>query len=306
MKKLFIALILLALSPAYGQKWVDLGNAYWRVSPFNKIDGFSEKRTMNMFVGDAKAPIVLGEKNILIIGIEYQYTSITSKSIFFPDYRFSSSMLQLGLEHKWNERSKMLFMFVSRFNTDYQYIGYQSFQWGGLAFGTTSRSENFDWKYGLYYNGELFGPMVVPLFGFNWKINEKWRFKMVIPLNLELSYKPNNWLRTGARFDGINASYTYQTLPGDVTTNGYIDKADNNAWAFCEFHLGKNVWFHVKAGHSILRKYRYFSDGDKMNLKLGPINIGDNRNSDNPKAVPILFKNGWSFEGRIIYRLPID
>lgn len=306
MKFFLIPLSILMLTTSFAQNWIDLANVYWRISPSNDIEHVpNEKRDMNMYVADAKLPIVIGEKDVFILGLEYQYTTISSRTTsILPDYSFSSSMLQLGWEHKWNQKSKMLFMAIPRFNSDYNAIQLHHFQLGGLALGTTKRSENFDWKYGMYYNGELFGPMFVPLFGFNWKINEHWRFKMIIPLNFELSYRPKNWIRIGIRFDGINASYAYQTLPG-LSGDQYIDKADNNAWAFSEFHLGKNIWFHLKAGHSVLRKYRYFNEGDKMNVKLGPVNIGDERNANDPKAVPVLFENGWSFEARFIYRLPL-
>ena len=63
----------------------------------------------------------------------------------------------------------------------------------------------------------------------------------------------------------------------DDAGNRYLDKADNNVWAFAEFHLGKNIWFHVKAGHSVLRKYRQYNMDDEMTLKLGPVNVGDDR-----------------------------
>lgn len=290
---------------AFSQNHIDLANAYWRVSPNNSIEGSTQKRNFNMFVVDAKLPIVLNDENVFITGVEYQHntTDFSDNSLSeFGRYEFASTTLQLGLEHKWNQRSKMLFMGFGRLNTDYNNVGISHFQLGGLAFGTTKRSENFDWKYGLYYNGEFFGHMFVPLFGFNWKINDKWRLKTVIPINLELAYYPNSWFRGGLRFDGVNGSYQVM-LPNPILSNPqrHIDKADNNVWLFTEFNLGKNVWFHLKGGHSVLRKYRFYENNEKLALKLGPVNIGDDR----PESIP-LFENGWSFECRFIYRLPLD
>ena len=307
MKTLLTTLCLLTLTVVNAQNWIDLANVFWRVSPYNGIEGSTEKRHLNTYVADAKLPVVINDKNVFILGLEHQHNTITStaSSALYPNYTFSSSMMQLGWEHKWNDRSKMLFMAIPRFNSDYKDVSLRHFQLGGLALGTTKRNENFDWKYGLYYNGELFGPMFVPLFGFNWKMNDHWRFKLIVPLNFELSYKPGDRFRAGIRFDGVNASYAYQAIEGVPLSNGYIDKADNNAWLFSEFHFGKNIWFHLKAGHSVLRKYRYFTEGDKMSMKLGPVNIGDDRNFNDPKTVPVLFKNGFSFEARFIYRLPL-
>ena len=144
--------------------------------------------------------------------------------------------------------------------------------------------------------------MFVPLFGFNWKINEKWRFKMVVPVNFELSYQPFKRFRTGVRFDGVNGSYRVNHDKNSGANNPhYIDKADNNAWLFSEFNLGKNVWMHAKVGYSVLRKYRIYQGDDRMTAKLGPVNISDNRTN-----TTYMFNNGMSFEFRFIYRLPLD
>ena len=70
MKIIQLTLCLLAFNVSFSQKWVDLGNVYWRTSPFNSIENSTEKRNMNMFVVDAKAPVVLNEKNILVVQSE--------------------------------------------------------------------------------------------------------------------------------------------------------------------------------------------------------------------------------------------
>ena len=189
-------------------------------------------------------------------------------------------------------------MSMTRLNSDFSSIDASHFQQGGLALGTTSRNENFDWKYGLYYNAEFFGPMFVPLFGFKWKINEHWRFKVVVPVNLEISYTTDKNLIAGLKFEGVNGSF--RTNQNAMGVDSYIDKADNNLWAFTEFEMGKNVWFHLKAGYSILRKYRMYSNDDTIDWKLGPVNFGNDRVDVSPA-----FDNGLSFEARMIYRLPL-
>ena len=123
--------------------------------------------------------------------------------------------------------------------------------------------------------------------------------KTVLPINLELTYQPKDWFRTGLFFEGINASY--RVFNYSTNENDYLDKADNNLSLFSEFHLGKNIWFHIKAGTSIIRSYRTFENSEQMTVKFGPVNIGDNR----PKTSP-MFNDGLFVESKIIYRLPID
>jgi hypothetical protein len=310
MKYLLIISVLLSQFVSFAQNHIDLANVYWRYSPANAIEGYNLERDFSMYVMDFKLPVVLNDDNVFITGIEYQHNITTTREtginpIIKPrDYEFASSTLQLGLEHKWNTKSKMLFMAFGRLNTNYKNISTDHFQLGGLALGTTSRSDKFDWKYGLYYNGEFFGPMLVPLFGFNWAINDKWRLKTVLPINLELSYRATERFTAGLRFDGVNGSYRGESSLdplSSIANNEYLDKADNNVWLYSEFNLGKNVWFHVKAGHSVLRKYRFYDNNEKLALKLGPVNIGDDR----PEAINQI-ENGFSFECRFIYRLPLD
>jgi len=297
--KLLISFVLVS-TISFSQNWVDLGNAFWRFSPYNSVDSSSEQRNLSTFVFNAKVPLVLNEENLLIAGLEHQYNSVSASksSSDFNKLEFSSTMFQFGWEHKWNEKSKMLFMTIGRLNSNFVSVDDKHFQLGGLALGTTKKSEDFQWKYGIYYNGEYFGPMIVPLFGFNWRMNEKWRLKMVIPMNLEVSYFPGKRFRTGLFFEGVNASY--RIVHNDIDNDFYVDKADNNLSYFSEFNLGKNIWFHVKAGYSILRGYDTYENEEQLSLKIGPINIGNNR-----PDTPPMFENGWSVEARMIYRLPL-
>ena len=300
MKAILFLSLLLFSTFTFSQNWVDLGNIIWRFSPFNSVDSTNEQRNFSTYTINVKAPLVLNDENLLIVGLEHQYNTVTASksSSEFNKLEFSSSMLQFGWEHKWNEKSKMLFMSLGRLNSDLKNITGNHFQLAGLALGTTKRSENFQWKYGVYYNGEYFGPMIVPLFGFNWKMNDKWRLKTVIPMNLELSYYPSDKFRTGLFYQGVNASYRLGSNEGLNTY--YIDKSDNNVSLFTEINLGNNIWFHLKAGYSVLRVYSVYDSMEQLGLKIGPVSLDNNR----PETIP-LFNDGGSIEVRVIYRLPL-
>lgn len=299
-------LILLVCIPfvSASQNWVDLVNIYWRPSPYNQIEANDLQRNFSIYAADLKVPIPVNDDNTIYTSVAYDRTEINY--VDPPTWAFNvlplhSFQLQAGLIHQWNDKFKSFFIAIGRLNSDLRNIESSHLQLGGLNLNHYERSKDFIWQYGLYYNAEFFGPMFVPLFGFNWKINEEWRLKMVIPVNLELAYHPKNWFRTGLRFDGVNGSYRSITNGTIWHPERYCDRADNNVWLFSEFNLGANIWFHLKAGHSVLRKYRYYDNSDRMALKLGPVNIGDNRTQQVP-----LFENGWTFETRLIYRLPLD
>lgn len=299
-----LVILLAAAKIGFTQNFVDLANVYWRMSPGNAVEGSDEKVNFNTRAMDAKIPVKISDKLILLPGTELANNSIVNSN--GNSWVFSSVALQLGLEYKWSDRFKSVFMVIPKYSTTFTGgVDSKDLQFGGLTLNTFKRSDNFDWRFGAYVNSELFSVMIVPLFGFNWKMNEKWRWKMLIPVNLELSRIMNKRWIAGLLFIGANASYRmrqqlnpYATYPENYQP--YMDKADNNAWLYSDIYLTKNLVLNLKAGYSVLRKYRLYNEDDKLDLKLGPVNLGNDR-----ADVPALMKNGLSFEARFIFRMPL-
>jgi hypothetical protein len=300
--KIFQTLLILLFSGILNaQNFVDLANVYWRTSPSSSIEGSTNKVDFNTWAMDAKAPIVLSEKLTLLPGFELTNNRISNST---DTWIFSSTTLQLGAEMKWTDQFKSVFMFTPKLSSTFTGgVDSKDLQFGGVILNTKRRNENFDWRFGAYVNGELFSVMIVPLLGFNWKINDAWRLKTLIPVNLELSRIMHKKWIAGLLFIGANASYRmrqqlnpFTTFPGNYQP--YLDKADNNAWIYSDIYLTKNIVLNLKAGYSVLRKYRFYDEDDKLGLKLGPVNLGNDRADS-----PALMNNGFSFEGRLIFRL---
>jgi hypothetical protein len=304
MKRLLLIVFIMSVTVGLAQNFIDLANVYWRTSPGNSVDGSGEKVNFNTWALDAKVPLVLSDKLVLIPGFELTHNRISTTDS--TNWVFSSATLQLGAEVRWTERFKSVFMFTPKLSSTFTGgVDSKDLQFGGLTLNTLQHTENFDWRFGAYVNAELFSVMIVPLFGFNWKINEKWRLRTLIPVNLELSRIMHKKWIAGLLFIGANASYRMRqqinpnTLyPGNYQP--YMDKADNNAWLYSDIYLTKNLVLNLKAGYSVLRKYRLYDDGDKLDLKLGPVNIGNDRFD-----APALMNNGLSFEMRLLFRMPL-
>lgn len=305
MKPNLLVLFLSVMLNASGQKYIDLANVYWRTSPQNSLMGSNDKINFNTYAFDAKLPIVLNDKTALIFGFDIANNAINNTTTN-KSWIFSNAILQVGVEQKWNDNLKTLAMVLPKLSSNFTGgIGSRDFQFGAVIYNTKKRSEKFEWKYGAYVNSELFSVMVVPLFGFNWQMNEKWKMKTMLPVNLEITRVMNKKWIAGFLFIGANASYNLSQQINPNTTyptnqNPYMDKADNNAWLYSDIYITKNLVLNLKAGHSVLRKYRIYNQDDKLGLKIGPVNIGDDR-----FETPNLLDNGWSFETRLIFRLPL-
>lgn len=293
-KLLLLILTLFLPLQSICQEEVDLVNVYWRPSPVNRTAASSEERfDFNLYGADFKLPIPLNKKksHTLIFGSEYQHLSFTSESFGLS---VNAWQFQLGYQYK-KSGFKSLFMVLPKIAaTSFSEDNAPYLQFGALSLSTKNRSPSFSWKFGAYYNTEFFGSMFVPLFGFDWRINERHRLKVVVPVDAEYTYALGEKIRMGLRFQGVNASYRIQE---DL----YLDRADNNIWLFGEWYVTKNIVFHAKAGHSVLRKYKIYQNDRRMGLKLGPINILDDRGPSEP-----LFKEGWSFELRLLVRIRVS
>ena len=133
MKNYLIVCLLILSSISFGQDWIDLANVYFRTSPFNSIQGSSDQRHLNSVTANIKLPKVIDENNVILFGLEHQYNSIVSpSSSSLVDLEFSSTMLQIGWEHKWNKKTKILFMSMTRLNSDFKNVGILHFQQGGV------------------------------------------------------------------------------------------------------------------------------------------------------------------------------
>ncbi|MFT6719072.1 MAG: hypothetical protein ACJAY8_001472 [Sphingobacteriales bacterium] len=304
MKNCLFLFALLFSSSLFAQKSVDLFNVFYRTSPNAGVLGSEDERQLTSFVVNGKAPLVIDSNNIIIVGLEYQNSRISQNksNAFFHDIQFNSTMLQLGYDHKFNPKTKALFMGMFRINSDFVDVNRDHLQTAGLVLVTSKKTEQFAWQFGAYANTEFFGLMVVPLIGFNWEINPKWRLKMLAPVNMELGYMPNAKSRMGFRYEGNNSTFFQRSAASNFPSlnDQYLDKADNNVWLFYERQIVKNIWLHAKAGYSVLREYRNFNTDDKIDFRISPVSLGDNRNSH-----AMYMANSTSFEIRMIYRLPI-
>lgn len=292
MKSILIVGILIVNS-LFAQDYIDLFQTYTRYSPANNSEYF-EKVEYLQFGGEAKLPIVLKNKNVIIIGGEFNALHFDARH----DTQFHEKLYEtrglFGYKHNWSEKWNTLTVFAPKLTGEYKTIKTENFQFGGLVLNSFKKSEHLELKFGAYFNQESFGPMIVPLLGWNWKVNDSWRIKGTLPVNLDIIHSGEQ-LNYGLQFIGKNASF----LKSTAGKSQYVDMADNNVWAFGEFKLTKNWLIHAKAGHSVLRKFSFYDEGNQMNMKLGPVNIGDNRATGTP-----WFNNGWSFEMRMIYRFP--
>lgn len=139
-------------------------------------------------------------------------------------------------------------------------------QWqvGGAILVAWKKSPVITWKAGLYVNGEYFGLFVVPLLGFDWKINPGTRLFGVLPGSATLEKKISPHFYGGGTYRSATNSFAKETR--DV----YWRINENQLGLYLDYYCNKNIVLTAEAGHSLFRRIRitqYANSGiEKINL----------------------------------------
>ncbi len=292
MKKINLLLVLTLLAVVVNaQKYTDLFSAGVQYSPSNVYKtGNATCDIIDQNYG-AKAPLKVNATDYALVGFSANHLSFSGDSSFSGS-GFTALTLQLGYIANFG-RYNITAVALPKISSDFADITHRSFQMGGLLVFSVKHSDNFKLKYGCYYNQEFFGPLIVPIIGLDWKVNEKFRIFGNLPITATGEYTFSNRFSAGVFFNANTASYLYdkQRL--------YIHKSSQELSAYGDLYVTKNLVFQTKLGYTIGRKFELFNLADKIDAKL-ITTFGDNRTLLNPN----LIKDGFIAEVKLIFRVP--
>lgn len=241
-------------------------------------------------------PVVLNERTAIVTGIRgNNWTVNYSPEQVWPTSYYSLG-LTLGVNHKISDKNSFLFVALPRLNSDYNNINANAFQLGFLTTYSTRSNKNFLWKLGLYFNTEFFGPFVVPIFGLDWKLNEKLSITGDLPIYGKVNYQFTPGLASGVGYIALVSSYR---LTGDFN-DAYTSRFAIEPYLYADVKLFKNTYFNAKAGYAISRKYPVYAKEDKIDWQLSFIKFGDDRTQLNP-----VIENGAFIEFSLAYKIDL-
>ncbi len=292
-KHFFTALLLLLIVSVNGQQYTDIISVGIQYSPSNGFKtGNSKVNIIDQNFG-AKAPIKVNKSDYALIGFSENHLSFSGDSL--PGgTSFTALTLQLGYIANFG-RYNLTTVLLPKISSDFAHLTDRNFQMGGLVVFTVKHSDNFKIKYGCYYNQEFFGPLIVPIIGLDWKVNEKLRIFGNLPITATAEYRISERFSSGIFFNANTTSYLYDKQ------RQYIQKNTQEISAFGDVYLTKNLVFQAKIGHTIGRKYDLFNLSDKIGAKM-IATFGDNRQQLNTNVL----KDGLIGEIKLIFRVPTN
>lgn len=299
-KSILILLYCLNTIFIFSQNYVDLLKLNLNTTNLNTFDSSSSKTQVNELMLDFTIPIKLNEKTSLISGLIYE--NIQTK--LFEDGNvktFGSTTLKVGANKLINDRWSATAVLLPKIASDYKSISGKDIQFGAIGIMKYKKSDNKNFKFGLYYNSELFGPFFVPMIGMYYlSPNKKFETNIMLPLQADVNYKLIPFINFGLNFNGQIRSYHLTDVTPSFKST-YIARSTNELYAYLKFNTTKNISITIKVGQSIGRTYNVFDEGDKVTFGLPATFIGGKRQQLNTN-----FSYGMIFQATLLYRFNLE
>ena len=299
-KKILLINFILISTYSFCQNYIEIFKINGNTTPYNSFDTSSSKTKINQLDVDLTVPIKLNDKLSIITGIIYE----DIKAKLFEDgeiKRFGSTTIKLGANKKFNDKWAGTLVALPKIASDYLQISNKDFQLGALGLFKYKKNDNLSYKFGLYYNAELFGPFFVPMLGFYYlSPNKKFESNIMMPLQADINYKISSFICIGINFNGQTRSYHLTNVKPEYHST-YISKVSNDFYGYLKFNIKKGLSIQTKFGQSIGRSLKVYDENDKVKFGLPATYIGPKRNQLNTK-----FANGFIFQLSLSYKVFLD
>jgi hypothetical protein len=239
----------------------------------------SGAQTSDLFV-NAFIPKVLKSGNTFFVRAHYEKLSMQRDSLS-ADY--SSITLPIGMQVQLkNPKVKFTGLVIPKIaGADLGASFSDIFQIGVFSLFTVTESEKFRYKFGLYYNRDLFGNFFVPMVGIDWKVTDRFLLYGTLPNSLKASYAivPSR-INAGLAFRSLTRSFRGE----DVNT--FVRYNELQFKTFFDFYISKKNVVFVEGGYFLGKTPLLYNNSDVKNP------LQDNLLKEG-KAFPLI-NAGWA------------
>ena len=264
-KYILLIRLFLAGSFAFSQNYVDLLKVSASTTPNNTFDSSDVKTRINDLLVDLTVPVKINEGFSVLTGVIYEdmQTKLFADGIV---KNFGSTTVKLGFNKQLTEKWSTTVVALPKIASDYNSFNQKDFQVGGIALFKFKKRDNLNFKTGLYYNSELFGPLFVPMLGLYYQSpNKKLEVNIMLPLQADVNYQVLPFMNVGCNFNGQIRSYHLNHI-SDANPNTYVTKSTNELFAYVKFNVTKSICLQTKLGQSFGRSYKVYDEADKVSF----------------------------------------
>jgi len=245
--------------------------------------------------GNLTIPVPLNDNLTLLSGLIYELSTAS----FNPGRKEESLTgltLKLGANVTHNSKWSGTYLLLPKLSSDLKKLAKKDFQFGAVVLMKYNKSNRMNYRFGIYSNGELLGPVIVPLFGFYYlSSSKKIEANILLPVAVDVNYSLTKHLRFGLNFKGQVRTYHLNTAIR-AEKYRYLQRSINDLYSYFQYGINKDIHFQLGVGRSIGRSYRIYDAPVSFAIPL--VYFGNDREQLNTD-----FEDGWLFKISAFYRL---
>lgn len=293
MKGLLAALLLLTASVCHGQDYLDLMSLIYFRTPSAGYDSGSGHTQLSTLDLNLLMPVPLNDRTALLTGlnglITYLEPAPQSEQVGLYTYALPAGV-SFDYGNGWTSSHMLLPRITSAFDQERR-----AFQFGTAQLIQRKLSPTRSWGFGLYFNTEEQGPLVVPLFSYFYRSpGGKLELNALLPSRADLNIRFHPKLSGGLAFDGLGNSFAMDLAPYG---RSYVQRSSNDLSLYLQYPLAPSLLFSVRGGYSFFRSFRIYDAGDTVHFSFMNIFFDDPRTPLNDSI-----RDGTFFSFRLVYR----
>src|SRR5690606_11136439 len=116
-------------------------------------------------------------------------------------------------------------------------------------------NENLWMRFGVLYNQEMSGPLLVRLVDIDWQFAPRWSITGLLPIYGKVNYKLNERTTTGFSLFGLVTSYA---LSEPAYSSDYMERTSIDLTLFAKWNVAVNVFLEGRMGYARARRYKQY------------------------------------------------
>ncbi len=261
----FLSIAVLAL--VHGQNYLNVANLKYYYMPPTTVDGYTEPTNFNEFRADFALPYEFDNKDILGLKVNYKSVYLASNIDSLMDLKIYSFKLPIfGIYNFKNNDTWSMYAEISpKLNSDLKNISLSHFQIGGMVLFFKEKKKDLYWQFGIFYNQDTYGPFIMPLFGLDYKINEKNYLGVLAPAYFIYERKLSDKLYVGLEAELTGETFRLGEFQSKKLKDSYISQFGEDHFTFLveprlfiDFYISENMVAYLKPGVRMFHKYEHF------------------------------------------------
>jgi len=218
MKKIkLLMLFALFTTVANAQDYVDIFKLSINNATFGNLDNNYETSVNNLNM-EVYYPKKLLDKAVLLTGFTVENTRLNLGQSFDRS-SLTMTRLNLGMKYQHSEKWSGTYLFLPKIASDFENIGSNDFQFGGLAVLDYQYNETSKIKFGLYASSENHGSTITPLIGiWHRSKNNKFYINATLPIRMDANYALSKKFSVGTDLLTSIKSYNLSEANSDFYT----------------------------------------------------------------------------------------